>query len=69
MQCSDNICKRGQLPFPAFFVFARRENNVTACGKYISTTVEPLNKRHFGANSFVPCREVVSPYLGGKIIH
>ena len=23
------------------------------------TTVEPLNKGHFGANSFVPCREVV----------
>ena len=22
-------------------------------------TVEPLNKGHFGANSFVPCREVV----------
>ena len=21
--------------------------------------VEPLNKGHFGANSFVPCREVV----------
>ena len=29
------------------------------------STVEPLNKGHFGANSFVPCREV---YLGGKII-
>ena len=23
------------------------------------TTVEPPNKEHFGANSFVPCREVV----------
>ena len=23
------------------------------------STVEPLNKGHFGANSFVPCREVV----------
>ena len=22
-------------------------------------TVEPLNKGHFGANNFVPCREVV----------
>ena len=22
-------------------------------------TVEPLNKGHFGANSFIPCREVV----------
>ena len=22
-------------------------------------TVKPLNKGHFGANSFVPCREVV----------
>ena len=22
-------------------------------------TVEPLNKGHFGDNSFVPCREVV----------
>ena len=25
----------------------------------IGTTVEPPNKGHFGANSFVPCREVV----------
>ena len=25
----------------------------------ISGTVEPLNKGHFGANSFIPCREVV----------
>ena len=25
---------------------------------YVSITVEPLNKGHFGANSFVPCREV-----------
>ena len=24
-----------------------------------SSTVEPPNKGHFGANSFVPCREVV----------
>ena len=24
----------------------------------VISTVEPLNKRHFGANSFVPCREV-----------
>ena len=28
-------------------------------------TVEPPNKRHFGANSFVPCREVVP--IEGKI--
>ena len=27
--------------------------------QYTSTTVEPPNKGHFGANSFVPCREVV----------
>ena len=26
---------------------------------YIIDTVEPPNKGHFGANSFVPCREVV----------
>ena len=25
----------------------------------LNTTVEPLNKGHFGANTFVPCREVV----------
>ena len=25
----------------------------------ISSTVEPPNKGHFGANGFVPCREVV----------
>ena len=25
----------------------------------VDYTVEPLNKGHFGANSFVPCREVV----------
>ena len=25
----------------------------------VNTGVEPLNKGHFGANSFVPCREVV----------
>ena len=31
-------------------------------------TVEPPNKGHFGANSFVPCTEVV-PMLGGRIIH
>ena len=28
-------------------------------GKNKCVTVEPLNKGHFGANSFVPCREVV----------
>ena len=27
--------------------------------KKLGSTVEPLNKGHFGANSFVPCREVV----------
>ena len=27
--------------------------------KWTQCTVEPLNKGHFGANSFVPCREVV----------
>ena len=27
--------------------------------EFNTTTVEPLNKGHFGANSFVPCREVV----------
>ena len=26
----------------------------------LAYTVEPLNKGHFGANTFVPCREVVS---------
>ena len=33
-----------------------------ACGTtagWVYFTVEPLNKGHFGANSFVPCREVV----------
>ena len=24
-----------------------------------TTTVEPLNKGHYGANDFVPCREVI----------
>ena len=32
-------------------------------------TVEPSNKGHFRANSFVPCRDVVPIYLGGTIIH
>ena len=26
---------------------------------HVLHTVEPLNKGHFGANTFVPCREVV----------
>ena len=28
--------------------------------RHVLGTVEPPNKGHFGANSFVPCREVVS---------
>ena len=35
----------------------------------IRYTVEPLNKGHFGANSFVPCREVVPISEVYKIIH
>ena len=31
----------------------------TMCPLFGGSTVEPLNKGHFGANSFVPCREVV----------
>ena len=33
--------------------------SIQVCGKTYIYTVEPLNKGHFGANSFVPYREVV----------
>ena len=42
------------------------KNNTLNTGKVlilslgiVTNTVEPPNKGHFGANSFVPCREVV----------
>ena len=34
----------------------RRVHGIHGCMNF---TVEPPNKGHFGANSFVPCREVV----------
>ena len=40
----------------------------TYIGKRLLYTVEPPNKGHYGANVFVPCREVVPMYnLRGSI--
>ena len=47
------------------FYVAQEFNKRAGCAKDKSIpknntyTVEPPNKGHFGANSFVPCREVV----------
>ena len=39
----------------------------TQTGQHSRCTVEPPNKGHFGANSFVPCREVV-PISEGPLL-
>ena len=43
-------------------VRGKQERRLPLLHSFLATsriTVEPLNKGHFGANSFVPCREVV----------